>query len=179
MQYKIRSIPAHAGEPRLFPVPWRLRAVYPRPRGGTSADFTDPPMGMGLSPSTRGNLERGLTLYDTMRSIPVHAGEPRRASARDSGPRVYPRPRGGTVRVPLTACGNQGLSPSTRGNRSPTRSRPTWCRSIPVHAGEPVRIFTYVQEGSVYPRPRGGTSSTSPPTFPMMGLSPSTRGNQQ
>ena len=116
---------------------WHCRqcAVYPRPRGGT----TNVRLPLGLSPPTRGNLQR--------------------ASQRG----VYPRPRN---RKRLTE--EQGLSPPTRGNRLPFGSQhivgsiPAQCRlqywvyprprggtptmmlgyvchgSIPAHAGEPV-----------------------------------------
>ena len=49
-------IPANAGEPvwsRIFTPPMR---AYPRERGGTSVEVTEPMMSMGLSPRTRGNL---------------------------------------------------------------------------------------------------------------------------
>ena len=51
----LRSIPAHAGEPRSGRPPARRCRVYPRPRGGTSGKSDVGDRGRGLSPPTRGN----------------------------------------------------------------------------------------------------------------------------
>ena len=75
------------------------------------------------------------------------------------------------------AATSAGLSPPTRGNRCLTCSAMRGWRSIPAHAGEPVAQPARARQLGVYPRPRGGTSSSprSPPS--MRGLSPPTRGN--
>ena len=49
------SIPAHAGEPPLFPHCPQRRPVYPRPRGGTGLQECGYSLGVGLSPPTQGN----------------------------------------------------------------------------------------------------------------------------
>ena len=91
--------------------------------------------------------------------------------------RVYPRPRGGTETTSYdTDCLN-GLSPPTRGNpiiKAVTRNLQ---RSIPAHAGEPLRQSVSYEVVSVYPRPRGGTPISAPALFRRGGLSPPTRGN--
>ena len=98
---RLRSIPAHAGEPPhstagRSKIPLMI-SVYPRPRGGarTSKPSTFLP---GLSPPTRGSHARDIghetpgglspptrgsraptsfaVSYFTERSIPAHAGEP-------------------------------------------------------------------------------------------------------
>ena len=71
-----RSIPAHAGEPRI---PYRRqgeRSVYPRPRGGTFFVLRLKGFRDGLSPPTRGNPESPPERPNRRRSIPAHAGEP-------------------------------------------------------------------------------------------------------
>ena len=50
-------------------------------------------------------------------------------------------------------------------------------RSIPAHAGEPAAAALALRLCSVYPRPRGGTSSIQSPQANSDGLSPPTRGN--
>ena len=154
---RLRSIPAHAGEPRA----WRPRAstssVYPRPRGGTWAWTGRPACRPGLSPPTRGNPPK---------SPP---------SSRPSG--VYPRPRGGTGEGVAWNFRVEGLSPPTRGNRREASSRSPAERSIPAHAGEPASRALRGCRPRVYPRPRGGTSWRVRIRSRKMGLSPPTRGN--
>ena len=172
-----RSIPAHAGEPTVKGADNAARAVYPRPRGGTtnSASFRLPPK--GLSPPTRGNHRCKIHANPALRSIPAHAGEPT-AISRSPRPRtVYPRPRGGTASAHQEVVGAEGLSPPTRGN--PRESCYTWRerRSIPAHAGEPSPSRWGRPTGAVYPRPRGGTIAFSARMAWRFGLSPPTRGN--
>ena len=50
-------------------------------------------------------------------------------------------------------------------------------RSIPAHAGEPVRIVYPLPLVKVYPRPRGGTRRLLIHAADWRGLSPPTRGN--
>ena len=52
------SIPAHAGEPKAVANLLADGGVYPRPRGGTFADDALADLIEGLSPPTRGNLDR-------------------------------------------------------------------------------------------------------------------------
>ena len=51
----VRSIPAHAGEPRTLSWSSAPTWVYPRPRGGTDGNFRIARKLEGLSPPTRGN----------------------------------------------------------------------------------------------------------------------------
>ena len=111
-----RSIPAHAGEPTPRSTASAKASVYPRPRGGTSAFSTDSSASAGLSPPTRGNLIRAARFLASAGSIPAHAGEPRARTERPDGARVYPRPRGGTLRIRGARGVCRGLSPPTRGN---------------------------------------------------------------
>src|SRR5690606_36982752 len=92
----------------------------------------------GLSPRTRGN----------------HRNRPQ------SGHRwrVYPRARGGTHEEFLLMTLEDGLSPRTRGNRDQTTKPLYRERSIPAHAGEPLRTLDPPLGRRVYPRARGGTS---------------------
>ncbi len=70
-------IPAHAGEPTVSgQVVGSVRA-YPRSRGGTQEPSRRGLCQAGLSPLTRGNLERTDFGMDDDGPIPAHAGEPR------------------------------------------------------------------------------------------------------
>ena len=172
------SIPAHAGEPRGHGRTTATRAVYPRPRGGTAARTPRPLRRQGLSPPTRGNRGCERRPARRGRSIPAHAGEPRPSCRRRSAPRVYPRPRGGTVFPSPQNALARGLSPPTRGNRTRTGTAWTSRRSIPAHAGEPRSIFGESRRQRVYPRPRGGTVLARQRGNLDKGLSPPTRGNR-
>ena len=133
-----RSIPAHAGEPCGGGSGSGGGAVYPRPRGGTEEKMRVKIIVGGLSPPTRGNPMKSAKDQMTLGSIPAHAGEPAGFGLPAPNTEVYPRPRGGTVRVsPRYSCG-RGLSPPTRGNRGRLPAGGSDRGSIPAHAGEPI-----------------------------------------
>ena len=113
---KLRSIPAHAGEPpREFRNPADC-GVYPRPRGGTATERPQCRIVKGLSPPTRGNPPELQPPRPSGRSIPAHAGEPPLRHWVEPFGGVYPRPRGGTEYANKSTTGSAGLSPPTRGN---------------------------------------------------------------
>ena len=173
-----RSIPAHAGEPFVAGDLRPRVSVYPRPRGGTATPagrLRRPP---GLSPPTRGNPRALYRAVNTHRSIPAHAGEPRRRLTPPARVTVYPRPRGGTPVFGRGGNDRRGLSPPTRGNRRRAWSRRGWRWSIPAHAGEPIPEAPARESRRVYPRPRGGTAMVSAISTVREGLSPPTRGNR-
>ena len=111
------------------------------------------------------------------RSIPAHAGEPRRRFPRPRRIRVYPRPCGGTSRPSNDGRHPLGLSPPVRGNRYWRGAGRPLGGSIPARAGEPRRLVVGFGLGRVYPRPCGGTSQQTRLHRPLTGLSPPVRGN--
>ena len=133
----------------------------------------------GLSPPTRGSLRQIVDVHRRPGSIPAHAGEPRRPFVSSAGRRVYPRPRGGAVLVPITLAILYGLSPPTRGSRGCLPL--CWRRqgSIPAHAGEPQVRFLVDRSFLVYPRPRGGAAVAAAKKLGVEGLSPPTRGSRR
>ena len=151
--------------------------VYPRPRGGTYPNPCSSRTTGGLSPPTRGNPPSVFAWGLCSRSIPAHAGEPLLVAAINRPIRVYPRPRGGTPKQAVNLVHVGGLSPPTRGNPRDAYTRQSQARSIPAHAGEPVRLSASVRRRWVYPRPRGGTHICSERCPDARGLSPPTRGN--
>ena len=154
-----------------------VMAVYPRPRGGTSAGRRTCAGTGGLSPPTRGNRRAARELADKVGSIPAHAGEPIAASVNAGGRGVYPRPRGGTQQNSPRTTGTRGLSPPTRGNLRRVAVIERDEGSIPAHAGEPPLPGRAPPSARVYPRPRGGTKCRFAGARSSTGLSPPTRGN--
>ena len=175
----LRSIPAHAGEPRASRRPTPPSSVYPRPRGGTYGRARRWSDWRGLSPPTRGNLRGQRGQFSVARSIPAHAGEPDERIDSPEDAEVYPRPRGGTTLSAFADVDAWGLSPPTRGNLRAQRHSGRTAWSIPAHAGEPVSGGVYPITVRVYPRPRGGTVAVHAARRVNRGLSPPTRGNRQ
>ena len=157
------SIPAHAGDPSAIQGDEGRPAVYPRPRGGTLAWNPNSIAPTGLSPPTRGNLPDEPRDGGLSRSIPAHAGEPAGAFGAPPVLRVYPRPRGGTLKASCATAKSYGLSPPTPGNPFLKRLHADRVGSIPAHAGEPPAVRIHARAGGVYPRPRGGTSGCRQP----------------
>ena len=132
----------------------------------------------GLSPLARGNRlvhAQGSVLQG---SIPACAGEPHMTRRSAHLRRVYPRLRGGTSAKPWVCWPRSGLSPLARGN--PPRTGSAWRLpgSIPACAGEPPCGIGWRQSTRVYPRLRGGTSTSQPLSLSHAGLSPLARGNR-
>ena len=175
---RVRSIPAHAGEPEIGRAARTVLAVYPRPRGGTTQQRRRRRQARGLSPPTRGNQSAPDARVVGSGSIPAHAGEPGGDGFGYLVNGVYPRPRGGTRRVNRRRDFDIGLSPPTRGNRTDSSSRYSRLGSIPAHAGEPPQDTRLHSGRQVYPRPRGGTHRGAWAPFSRPGLSPPTRGNR-
>ena len=134
------------------------RGVYPRPRGGA--------------------FRLAFSSESLPRSIPAHAGEPLASHRVQAWYTVYPRPRGGAGENRHHNLLPLGLSPPTRGSRSLVLNGIHWVRSIPAHAGEPLRAQKRTRLLGVYPRPRGGAGGLADALLPLAGLSPPTRGSQ-
>ena len=134
------SIPAHAGEPGERDAALNVAGVYPRACGGTLLAIGVTVTITGLSPRMRGNRRAVCRDCRGLGSIPAHAGEPRAVPPYIWKPRVYPRACGGTDPAETEGWRHRGLSPRMRGNPSSTTTWSQPCRSIPAHAGEPLRI---------------------------------------
>ena len=152
-----RSIPACAGEPAENRRPCLPGRVYPRVRGGTGRSRQRRWPWRGLSPRARGNLTGCCRTASRSGSIPACAGEPLAELCQHTH--------------------RQGLSPRARGNPSPPCAQLARSWSIPACAGEPVEESSLSPRKGVYPRVRGGTSSTRWQALGEAGLSPRARGN--
>src|SRR5690606_138443 len=107
----VGSIPARAGEPSRSSRPRSVGWVYPRSRGGTRGEQAGGAGLIGLSPLARGNRREARREVARAGSIPARAGEPAPADEHDLQIRVYPRSRGGTMRIPFVGGLLSGLSP--------------------------------------------------------------------
>ena len=174
---RVRSVPAHAGEPGRASTRRAARTVYPRARGGAKRAAFRACHAQGLSPRTRGSRPLARRHLRPGGSIPAHAGEPCAATRTDSSTGVYPRARGGATVSVNTCVTLKGLSPRTRGSQLRVQRLEGRCGSIPAHAGEPCRPGRRSSSRGVYPRARGGAPDRDRGRFAALGLSPRTRGS--
>ena len=89
------SIPACAGETRVYATQAAYDRVYPRVCGGNLTTVLFRVLLSGLSPRVRGKHNRANHLNIHRRSIPACAGETTIAPHRNIAKRVYPRVCGG------------------------------------------------------------------------------------
>ena len=171
------SIPAHAGEPGIVVSVTSYVGVYPRPRGGARPKKNRRTARSGLSPPTRGSHVRARPDLRSHGSIPAHAGEPDPSGEGEPLLPVYPRPRGGAQVSSATTIATVGLSPPTRGSLCRHAMSIATSRSIPAHAGEPLKGDGGAPGETVYPRPRGGALFGFCAWYDIAGLSPPTRGS--
>ena len=172
------SIPARAGQPGSCPRRTCRRWVHPRASGATLREITQLERDGGPSPRERGNPreERVACLADG--SIPARAGQPSKASATTSGPRVHPRASGATVIRDESTSGGVGPSPRERGNRSSPHDPATGRRSIPARAGQPRGRHRFPSSTGVHPRASGATVKPARAIGRRAGPSPRERGNR-
>ena len=171
------SIPACAGEPRIYIGGNACRTVYPRVCGGTREQNQWPQNSRGLSPRVRGNQILAVVIGFNSGSIPACAGEPTSGGWHRLQYSVYPRVCGGTRLPPAGAPGMRGLSPRVRGNRPGGQRSAERRWSIPACAGEPSDAGRMTSQPSVYPRVCGGTLASGYDCPDCDGLSPRVRGN--
>ena len=109
------SIPAYAGDPLGNTILNEGAGVYPRLRGGSFLAPYPYPASNGLSPPTRGILQRVQYAQRHVGSIPAYAGDPLAPLRQAECRRVYPRLRGGSRPTLAAILAGGGLSPPTRG----------------------------------------------------------------
>ncbi len=115
-RYRLRSIPACAGEPTPGINGVSASQVYPRVCGGARKTNFTAGLSSGLSPRVRGSRIRLCFPFLCRRSIPACAGEPMPDRPAEPPNQVYPRVCGG-ARVGVLLNGHsKGLSPRVRGS---------------------------------------------------------------
>ncbi|APH62267.1 Hypothetical protein GbCGDNIH8_8723 [Granulibacter bethesdensis] len=145
---RVRTIPAHAGEPRAQRGHCGPYRDYPRARGGTRMWRRGIQNPGGLSPRTRGNQETDSEIIVTKRTIPAHAGEPTMPEVVAAIVRDYPRARGGTPPAEASQQNRRGLSPRTRGNPTSAVVSRSMRGTIPAHAGEPLDLMLLISKNN-------------------------------
>ena len=176
-RWRMRSIPACAGEPHYDHRQRCNPKVYPRVCGGTTPPHYTTGDTPGLSPRVRGNHHHRRWPGQARRSIPACAGEPTGRGGGWYAVWVYPRVCGGTAFGLGSMCGRRGLSPRVRGNLTMAILHRSDIGSIPACAGEPGKRSQAFFEGKVYPRVCGGTTPLATNQCDTPGLSPRVRGN--
>ncbi len=154
-RFRIRFIPAGAGNTRRTHRQLRAIAVYPRWRGEHPAGVRQARSALGLSPLARGTRCVSLNSPFVIRFIPAGAGNTAAEKASGSIWTVYPRWRGEHLVALVVVLHVLGLSPLARGTRQfkPGYVKPK--RFIPAGAGNTWRICRGSALGAVYPRWRG------------------------
>ena len=171
-----RSIPACAGEATAGRLLARIRRVYPRVCGGSSARSVRPLADEGLSPRVRGKLRRQPRPGAAGGSIPACAGEAHQSGAYRQCLWVYPRVCGGSDAGGEPPARVKGLSPRVRGKRAHIHIYHRRRRSIPACAGEASLSVSQQQTLRVYPRVCGGSTTLALMLNEGAGLSPRVRG---
>ena len=152
-----RSIPACAGEARLYNCKASKQRVYPRVCGGSTYLDDAGVKSEGLSPRVRGKRSAAVRTAGRVRSIPACAGEAQPAPTPSSAPRVYPRVCGGSDAKRGVGCFTRGLSPRVRGKQPAAVPGLSWSGSIPACAGEACWRKSGGKRTEVYPRVCGGS----------------------
>ena len=130
------TIPAHAGKTapsRPTDAPGR---DYPRSRGENCRVMWGAGGAGGLSPLTRGKLNRIIPRLIHSGTIPAHAGKTRRSPVTAPHAGDYPRSRGENPRSHMHRPLLRGLSPLTRGKRAWAGDPGDRTGTIPAHAGK-------------------------------------------
>ncbi len=139
-RWRLRFIPARAGNRSpLFSVQ-SSGAVYPRSRGEQRNARRCGNSYCGLSPLARGTVLIAENVLHCARFIPARAGNSAEWSSEMDRETVYPRSRGEQRGQKVYAVALAGLSPLARGTGAGARWRKRKLRFIPARAGN--RLFT-------------------------------------
>ena len=133
---------------------------------------------LGLSPHVRGNPVPDAVARACRRSIPACTGKPISGTELPSGPGVYPRMYGETIRAAHLLPDDEGLSPHVRGNRQQAKAKARAAGSIPACTGKPSSVCRRRSRRGVYPRMYGETFRGQAMEEIDQGLSPHVRGNR-
>ena len=156
----VRLIPAHAGKTITWIAQLVTSWAHPRSRGENRAPASAPESPIGSSPLTRGKLRRNVWRMILPRLIPAHAGKTQGQPGGLPDRQAHPRSRGENELVDVSAGGNEGSSPLTRGKRTTRIQRPRHRRLIPAHAGKTPSRWSRTGRAPAHPRSRGENVSS-------------------
>ena len=175
-EFRLRFIPAWAGNTLVAPGASRLFAVHPRVGGEHPRRLASSPHADGSSPRGRGTPLLELDVRDGDRFIPAWAGNTGQSARSRPTIAVHPRVGGEHRSSSGTRRSMRGSSPRGRGTRAspPARGRPS--RFIPAWAGNTPRSAGRTGWRSVHPRVGGEHPPATARARPMTGSSPRGRG---
>ena len=172
----MRLIPAHAGKTPACDAVHTLPRAHPRSRGENPKTRSEPHLGPGSSPLTRGKRVRQRSGRPPMRLIPAHAGKTQGGDPAVGRTGAHPRSRGENNVVVRFAHNAQGSSPLTRGKQRTPRHEIPRLGLIPAHAGKTSRKLPVNAAFWAHPRSRGENPSVACSFTASVGSSPLTRG---
>ena len=153
--FRLRFIPAGAGNTPFGGTSRDHWPVYPRWRGEHAVLLLKDHLAPGLSPLARGTHPHFRRYESVFRFIPAGAGNTPRAHIFKFSESVYPRWRGEHFRDIRYREREIGLSPLARGTPTHVLRHTFASRFIPAGAGNTQPSFAPGASSAVYPRWRG------------------------
>ena len=153
--YKVRFIPALAGNRHQPGRTGCLAAVHPRACGEQFFRRSTSTIAVGLSPRLRGTERRRCRVHGRGRFIPALAGNRARHRRRQPGNSVHPRACGEQFCAKATACCSVGSSPRLRGTVHLPPPYLSAFRFIPALAGNRSCRTVWTRSAAVHPRACG------------------------
>ena len=172
----LRFIPACAGNASRALTRRGPTSVHPRMRGERTRWWSNIATRGGLSPHTRGTLERHRRLLGLWRFIPAYARHASEHDQKHSCRTVHPRMRGERSAGGRTAWACLGSSPHARGTPGELVQDLVTARFIPAYAGNASGPHDASGSCAVHPRIRGERKSSLLSEPSLLGSSPHARG---
>ena len=174
-----RFIPACAGNASRALTRRGPTSVHPRMRGERTRWWSNIATRGGLSPHTRGTLERHRRLLGLWRFIPAYARHASEHDQKHSCRTVHPRMRGERSAGGRTAWACLGSSPHARGTPGELVQDLVTARFIPAYAGNASGPHDASGSCAVHPRIRGERKSSLLSEPSLLGSSPHARGTRR
>ena len=175
----LRFIPACAGNASRALTRRGPTSVHPRMRGERTRWWSNIATRGGLSPHTRGTLERHRRLLGLWRFIPAYARHASEHDQKHSCRTVHPRMRGERSAGGRTAWACLGSSPHARGTPGELVQDLVTARFIPAYAGNASGPHDASGSCAVHPRIRGERKSSLLSEPSLLGSSPHARGTRR
>ena len=173
-----RFIPACAGNASRALTRRGPTSVHPRMREERTRWWSNIATRGGLSPHTRGTLERHRRLLGLWRFIPAYARHASEHDQKHSCRTVHPRMRGERSAGGRTAWACLGSSPHARGTPGELVQDLVTARFIPAYAGNASGPHDASGSCAVHPRIRGERKSSLLSEPSLLGSSPHARGTR-
>ena len=177
-RYRVRFIPARAGNTRYVHVRVRAAPVHPRSRGEHAGTEGGGNVTYGSSPLARGTLPPERPAGQDRRFIPARAGNTNSPGDACMWWTVHPRSRGEHLRRQFGLAPDLGSSPLARGTPSSGLFRGAGLRFIPARAGNTPWPARSGSSKTVHPRSRGEHAGEDARRLATAGSSPLARGTR-